>query len=604
MKKHKEWILIVTFFLMVLGVSGCANGTGETISEGGATGSQSEDNRSGTLLPPENTAADGMFSDRDRDIDWRNESYTDIQLADGRSTASNSHVKIEGDSITISEEGTYVLSGSLTNGQIIIDAPTDAKLRLVLNGATIHYDTSAAIYIKEADKVFITLAEGSENTLSNTRDFIAVDENNIDAVVFSKGDLTFNGKGALTIKASYGQGVVSKDDLVFTGGSYHITAANHGLEGKDSVRIEAGSFTIVSGKDGIHAENGDDAALGFIFISAGTIDITAEGDGLEAGASLEIEGGVFRLTTGGGSSSLNNNETTGGKGLKAQGDLLIYGGTFTIDASDDTLHSNGNLLIDEGNFTLASGDDGIHADGKTVINGGEINITGSYEGIGGLSIDITGGEISIVAQDDGLNAAGGNDGSGAMGRWGKDNFTADSASYINISGGKITINASGDGVDSNGNLYVSGGETYVSGPENSGNGALDYNGSAEITGGIFVAAGSSGMAQNFGASSTQGAILFNSTNRQQGGSTILLKDESGKVIVSYTPEKQYQSVVVSAPEIQVEGTYLLEMGTDSQSITMSDVIYGNGGGMGGGPRGMQPGNSQQGGRQRGSSQRP
>lgn len=371
----------------------------------------------------------------------------------------------------------------------------------MLDGADIHSETSAAIYVRQADKVFLTMATGSVNTLSNGGTFTAIDENNIDAVVFSKEDLTLNGNGTMSVESPAGHGVVSKDDLVFTSGTYEITASSHGLSGKDSVRIAAGSFTIVSGKDGIHAENADDSELGFLYIAGGEFEITAEGDGM-------------------------------------------------------------------------------HADAQLTITDGEINITKSYEGIEGLSIAISGGNIALVASDDGLNAAGGNDQSGFGGPRQNDGFSSGSDCDISISGGVLQIDASGDGIDSNGSLTVSGGETYVSGPTNGGNGALDYASDAVITGGIFVAAGSSQMAQNFGSASTQGAMMV-SVGSQQAGSTVELTDSTGQPLLSWTAEKAFESVVISCPEIVQGAAYTLTAGGFATQISMDSLIYGTNIGIGG-----------------------
>ena len=271
--------------------------------------------------------------------------------------------------------------------------------------------------------------------------------------------------------------------------------------------------------------------------------------------------------------------------------MVINGGSYTIDSSDDSLHSNANLTVTAGTFQISSGDDGLHADNKTTVTGGSITIAKSYEGIEGQSVAISGGVIQLTASDDGLNAAGGNDQSGLGGRPGMGNFASGSDCLIQISGGKLMINAGGDGIDSNGKLYVTGGETYVSGPTNSGNGALDYDGEGQITGGIIVAVGAAGMAQNFSSSSTQGAILQNLSGSKQAGDMVILKDSSGKSLVSYTPEKEYSSVIVSCPGLETGKTYTLTCGGDHTEIQMTSLIYGSGGmgdGMGGG-MGGKPG---------------
>lgn len=536
-----------------------------------------------------------MFTDRDKEVGYDEENSILIQLNGTSISCESSDVSISKTTVTISKEGTYILNGTLDNGSIVIDSDNATKIQLVLNGVTINNESSAAIYIKQADKVFITLVDGTKNTLSTTKEFVSIDDNQIDGVIFSKDDLTLNGSGSLFIESSYGHGIVCKDDLVVTGGTYSIHAAHQGLSGKESIRIADGNFTIVSGTDSIHSENTDNESLGFVYIAQGTYSIEAQTDGISASYVTQIDGGTFHITSGSGSqnasikngkmntdwgrwgedSSSSTTETTSAKGIKANNDLIINDGTFTIDSSDDALHSNANVVINKGTLTISSGDDGIHADAQTIINDGTLTVAKSYEGIEGQSIDINGGTVEVTASDDGLNASGGNDQSSQGDRPGAGNFDNDSSAYIKITGGKITVDASGDGIDSNGNLYVSGGEIYVSGSSDNGNGALDYNGEAKITGGIFVALGTSGMAQNFGDSSTQGSMLINLQSSQSANSSVQIKDSSGQVIVQYIAKKQYNSILVSTPEIKSGETYTVITGTSETTVTMSGLIYGN-----------------------------
>lgn len=307
-------------------------------------------------------------------------------------------------------------------------------------------------------------------------------------------------------------------------------------------------------------------------------------------------------TENGGNSETQNSSTTediSTKGIKAGGDLLLKDGTFTIDFCDDSLHTNGNLSICGGTYTLSTGDDGMHADGADQVYGGEITIKTCYEGIKGQNMEISGGTIDITASDDGLNAAGGNDQSG-MGGFGGDMFSADEDAWITISGGTVTIDATGDGIDSNGDLTVSGGNIFVSGPSDNGNGALDYNGTATITGGTLVAAGMSGMEQNFGSDSTQGSLMMNLTDNQSR--EITLEDADGNTLVSYTPMREYNSVVISCAELSDGSTYTIHTGENSREVTMEGLVYtdgevtnapGQGGGQKpqGGPMGDNSGDS-------------
>lgn len=484
-----------------------------------------------------------MFTDRDLDFTYEESSAARIVLSDDGSSSDSSKVEISDSVITISEEGTYILSGSLTEGQIVVDAGDTDKLQLVFDNVKVNCSASAALYVRQADKVFVTLADGSENQLSNQEDFIAVDDNNVDAVIFSKDDLTLNGTGDLSVSAAYGHGIVSKDDLVLAGGNYQITAAGHALSGKDSVRIAAGNFQLKAGKDGIQADY--------------------------------------------------NEEPESASNDRDRGFIYIAGGEFQIAAEDDGMQASDFAQIVDGRFQIEAADDGIHADGEVSVHSGEITIPRCYEGIEGQTMEITGGTISITSADDGLNAAGGNDESSFAGGE-RDPFAADEDCEIAISGGILTIDASGDGIDSNGVFYVSGGEIYISGSDNDGNGALDYAGEAQITGGIVAAAGGNGMAQNFGEGSSQGAMLVNLPQWIEG--TAVLTDSSGIEVMSFTPEKRYNSILISTPQIKQGETYTLTAGGQESTIEMTNLIYGAGGmgegmampGQGGMPEGTEP----------------
>ena len=283
-----------------------------------------------------------------------------------------------------------------------------------------------------------------------------------------------------------------------------------------------------------------------------------------------------------GSAGQSISDDTSAKGLKAGTQVTVTGGTFQLNCCDDAIHSNGDVTISGGSFTIATGDDGMHADDTLSISSGTIDITRSYEGLEGAKVLISGGKISIVASDDGINAAGGSDQSGFG--FAPDAFGGSGDYLIRISGGVVTVNASGDGIDSNGDIEVTGGELYISGPTSNGDGTIDCDGSATIAGGIVVAAGSTGMAENFGTASTQGSILVNLSG--SAGQTITLKDSDGNILASFTPAKAFGCVVVSAPGVAQGGTYTIAAGGASTTVTMESLIYGSGmggfGGMGGG----------------------
>lgn len=569
---------------------------------------------------------DFEFSKKDTDGSYSG--GTKIVFADGGSSVSGTGASANGADVTVTKAGTYIISGT-ADARLTVECGKEDKVQLVLNGVTLESSSGPAIYIKSADKVFITLASGSVNTLSDASSYDIVDgDTTLDAALFSREDLTLNGEGTLNVNGNFKHGIVSKDDLVIAGGVINVTSQNVGLNGKDCVKVTDAVITVDAGSDGIRSDNEEDENRGYIYIGGGTLNITAGNDGMQAQTVLKVDNGNITLKTGGGSANASTKQDGGfnfgwgswgggygsssgstssssesAKGLKAVSDILISGGVINIDSSDDALHSNGSVNIEGGNITVSSGDDGIHADTSLVIANGNINITKSYEGLEATDLVVAGGNISIVASDDGLNAAGGNDSSSVSGRPGQGMFSGSSGT-LTISGGYMYVNATGDGLDSNGPLTVTGGVTLVSGPTSSGNGPLDCDGSATITGGVVVATGSSGMAVGFSSAENQGAILYSFSTRS-GGTSIAVCDENGNVIVSFTPEKSYQSIAVSAPGIQSGSSYKIVVGADVANtdengyalnssysggssiatIKMTSNVYGSSGGMGGFPGG-------------------
>lgn len=545
-----------------------------------------------------------LFTDRDRSGDYSQSDARQILLSGDTASSTAASVKITGSTVTVTEEGVYILTGTLEDGMVIVEADKTEKVQLVLAGVSIHSETSAAVYVRQADKVFVTLAPGTENTLSNGGSFVAIDENNIDSVIFSKDDLTLNGSGSLTVESPAGHGVVSKDDLTVAGGSYSLTCASHGFTANDLLAVTEASVTVVSGKDGLHAENNEDTALGNLVVESGSFHITAQGDGISAGGTLQIIDGSFTVVSGGGSAnaaektadqfgggrggmgpgSMGGGRPGGGgfgdfggepessaeedtgstKGIKSTGDMLLLGGTFAIDSADDAIHSNANITFCGGSYELSTGDDGVHADEKLILSGGRVNVSESYEGLEGLSVEITGGDVTLVSSDDGLNAAGGTDQSGFGGFHGSDRFGSggSSDSYIRISGGSITLRSSGDGIDSNGSLEITGGTVTVCGPTQGDTAVLDYDTTGTISGGIFIGTGSYMMAQSLSSSGEQGVIAL-SVGNQSAGTEIILTDSGGNVILSHTPELDFAIVILSSPNIRVGESYTVTIGSAS-----------------------------------------
>ncbi|MGN0655480.1 MAG: carbohydrate-binding domain-containing protein [Ruminiclostridium sp.] len=507
---------------------------------------------------------------------------TKITFSGSSAAVSGNGAEAENGIVTITEGGVYTVSGEAEEGRIIVNAKNE-EVAIVLENANISCSYGSPVYVYKSELTTIYLSEGTTNTLTDGSGYTyndslssAADEEP-NACLYSKSDLIIAGSGELLVNANFNNGITSKDTLRIDSASVSVTAKNNGINGKDSCVIKNAAVKVTSGADAIRSTNDSDSALGYIVITDSSLELTSGEDGIQAETALAISGGSCNIVSGGGSGTKASSDTSA-KGLKGVTEVALYGGSYTLNCCDDAIHSNGNVLISGGTYEIASGDDGMHADKNTAITDGLINISKSYEGIEGATVDISGGTINVMSSDDGINGAGGADRSGAGFR--KDSFAASSDCYINISGGIITVNASGDGIDANGNITVSGGEIYVSGPTNSGNNAFDYDGTAIITGGIVVAAGSSGMAQNFSDGSTQGSILLT----YSGTSTepITLKDSAGNTLVSYSPENNYNCVVISCPSVTTGNTYTVEACGQTTSVTMSSLIYGNSGGKGGG----------------------
>lgn len=518
---------------------------------------------------------------------------TQITLSDTDINISGSGAEENDGTVTVTEGGTYVFSGTLSSGRVVVNAP-DKEVTVVLSGADITCSYSSPLYVYKSSSTTVYLLKDTENKLTDGENYTYSDgyssseDEEPNACFYSKSDLVIAGAGSLTVNANFNNGITGKDTLRIDSASITVTAKNHGINGKDCLTLKNAKISVTSGGDALRSTNDSDESLGYITSVNSDLNLVSGEDGMQAETVLTISGGNINIKSGGGSGAKISDDAST-KGIKAGKSVAVLDGTFALDCCDDAVHSNGSAAISGGTFAISTGDDGVHADENLKISGGTVNISKSYEGLEGATIDITGGKITIIASDDGINAAGGNDESGFGGGMARDTFGGSSSYYINISGGTINIDASGDGIDSNGSLTVSGGEIYVSGPTSGGDSALDYDGTAQITGGIVIAAGSSGMAQNFGDSSTQGSIMLNYQSFASG--KISVSDSNGNVLAEYTPSKNYSSVVVSCPGLTKGGTYTVTACGQSQSVTLDSIIYGSGS-MGGGQPGQggqQPG---------------
>ena len=596
-----------------------------------------------------------------------------ITLSPEGSTSTDASVLIDGQTVTITQEGTYQIAGTLDDGSLIVESGENAKITLVLGGVSIKNTTGAAIQIGTADDVTIELEEGTTNVLQSGEevDIAAATESEeaSGGALQSKADLKIKGKGSLTVLGYLNNGIHCTKDLKIKNGNISVTALGHGIKGKKSVTVSGGTVTVTSGKDGITSDETENEEKGFVTIEGGEIIITSAGDGVSAETTLTVTGGVISIISGGGSAnaqqktdnmrgwwdfdnSASDDDSASCKGLKAGKALVISGGSITIDAQDDALHTDGDMTISGGECVLSTGDDGAHADLSLTVLDGKITVLTSNEGLEANQITLAGGDLDITASDDGINANGGSDGfsggfgggfggggGGMGGSFGgrrndtnnqggdttppdnnnmtpPDNSnmqnppdgnapsgnpptmpgqdaadstttddTTDKQPVLLITGGKITVNADGDGLDSNGDLRVEGGDITINGPSNGGNGAIDIGtengGAGFISGGTLIALGTSSMAENFGSTSTQCAFLV-TMNSFGAGETITITDSQGNVLYTGVTVKSANSVVFSSPDLTVGETYTVTIASSSATVTQSSTVVGSTNGFGGG----------------------
>lgn len=513
----------------------------------------------------------------------------------------NNVISLNGEGITITESGEYVLGGKIDNGQIIVDVPDsdDKVVTLILNGVDVSCDNSSAIYVKNAKKVVLSLVADTTNTFTDGSDYVYDDEaeEEPNACIFSKDDLVIAGTGTLIVNGNFNNGIYSKDDLTITGGKINVEAVNHGIKGKDSISILDGDISIEADGDGMCSSNNVDEGEGFILIENGTYNITSGQDGIAAETCLLIKNGQFNITTGEGAkvTSWGNNDMWGNKNnpmrpgmdmeenntesdtvskkaIKASVDITINDGEFVINSEDDAIHSNGSISIENGEYEIKSGDDGVHADNSLTINEGNITINQCYEGIEGTNIVVNNGNIHIMSTDDGFNAAGGNDSSAMMGRPGMNNFGGSTGS-LEINGGYIYMNASGDGLDSNGNIVINDGFIIVDGPENGGNGALDYDSSCEIKNGFLLAVGYGQMAQ-MPNNADINCVMIGFNNVINAGDIVNIKNSTGEDLLTYSGAKSYNNLVLCTSMLETGKEYTISIGGSCDGTALDGVYTG------------------------------
>lgn len=532
---RKTRLLAIILCLLLL-LAGCSD---NTATPGGSENSGGNTDTSIVTPPP---APDASLSRPTRPV------TTTVTLADGGIKIEGAGASASGSTLTISADGVYEVSGTLSDGQIIINAPDTAVVELVLSGVNISNSKNSAIYCKNCDDFIITLAENTQNILNDAKSYTYDDVANQEpnAAIFSKTDMNIGGSGWLTVNANFNHGISSKDDLVIEGGGYTVTSAADAIRGKDSLVILNGKFELNAGGDGLQASSIDGAKFGYAQIVNGEYTIKACGDAIQAETTLTVSGGTFDITTEGTPAGESNSQ----KGLKAGTLLTVENGTFRIISQDDAVHSDVDAKINGGTFYIETGDDGIHANRNLYINGGDINIPKCYEGFEGTIIEVNGGKAFINASNDAIGAAAGTpEAEKFTGRGGNPNV------QVWFNGGEVEAVSGGDTVDSNGNIYVTGGTLRLSSPPYPDyEGSLLCNGDVTISGGNLAAVGCMGV----NVYCKEQPVLWVSHVEQLSKGTVLsLRDESGNVLLELTTRNDAVQSSYTSPDLKAGGKYAL-----------------------------------------------
>ena len=565
--KKRSYEMIAVFLLFTMLITGCS------FQEKSETAVQQQ-------TSTETTKLSNPFTQRDLDGTVDEDKAVLVSLNSENTTIKQDGVSMVDGDLVITKEGTYILEGTLKNGQIRIEADKTAKIQIVLNGVTITNQDGSALEIVQADKVFLTLGKDTKNVVTDGSVYnLAEGEDEPNAAIYSKADLTINGEGTLVVNGNYKHGIVSKDDLKIASGTIQVKSVGDGIKGKDLVAIADGTITITTNggsENSSKTPGGDENPMwGKQSQSQQPPQMPSGQQGAPAGDKPQEPPTGQKENQSSDETKKNDSQTQettttqdgiSAKGLKAEGKIYVSGGNIQLNTSDDSIHAGGNIVISNGSIQIASGDDGIHADDKLTIKGGDIQISKSYEGIEAADILVSGGTINVVSSDDGFNAAGGADGSSINQRQGQNGFGNVEDVSIVIQGGTILVNANGDGIDSNGTLLVSGGTTTVYGPVNDGNGPLDYGSEATVTGGSIIAGGSSGMAEGFTSSENQGSILTKLSSVVKANTEIMITDSDGKQVRSYTSPKDLSALIFSSSDITKGDTYTIQAGSLSIQV--------------------------------------
>ena len=485
-----------------------------------------------------------------KDLTWDSSSEVTIDLSNPTATDG---VTVSDGVITITKAGNYHLSGTYS-GQVKVEAADSDMVRLILDNATITNSTGAAINVAEADEVVIYTASGSTNTVSDGSSYSDTASGSPDAAIYSKSDLTLAGEGTLKVEGKYEEGIHTTDGLVIASGTLEVTAANTGIKGKDYVDILDGTVTVTATKDGIKATNDTDGNRGWVRLSGGTVNISAGDDGFKAERVLEISGGTLNIT--------ESNE-----GIEAQY-INILDGTVNVTSSDDGI--NASYSTTSSSSTESTSSSTTQTSQTAQSNQTAQNTQSGQPAQGNAAQGGQGAQPPAGGQAPSGNMGQPPAGGGGMGGGGGTFEVVDAT--INIAGGTVTVNANGDGIDSNGTATLSGGTLVVNGPFTGGNTSLDTNGDLLLNGTTVVAGNSGDMFEAPASSSTSGYVKLTNLSNISSGTTIQVADSSGKVVANYKVTNSNTALIlVSNANITKGQSYTVYTTTDSVDASSTSV---------------------------------
>ena len=512
-------------------------------------------------------AADQADHDEAADHVWNESDVAAVTLTGTSAIETSPAVTVTGSTVTIDAAGTYRLSGSLTDGQIVVNSTGPGIVRLILDGVTIANSTTAPVDVIAAGKVLVFLADGSTNQLSDATTYTYppdVDEPN--AALFSAVNTTIAGTGSLSVTGNADDGITAKDGLVIDAGTITVTAKDDAIRGKDYLVINGGTITATAGGDGLKSDNDVDAACGYISLVAGTVTLTTGGDAVKGKTDVIISGGALTATAGGGSGVAPGDSSP--EGLKAGELVVISDGSTTVDVSDDGVNSGAAVTVDGGTTTIAAGDDGVHAETTLTVNAGTVDVTRSYEGVEGFKVYVTGGSLSATATNDAFNAS---DPAAATGQNSPN-------ALISITGGLVTVNGGSDGIDSNGTLMIAGGTVVTSSASLSGagNGGLDAASGLTVTGGTLISTGIRATTTTLPGAG-QGWIAIKLTADLPAGTVVHLATSHGVVpgdqIAAYRSANALRGLVFSSSQITRGTTYAIYVGGPLSGTAVGGGLY-------------------------------